>query len=71
MLLIEFSEQQPFGFFAGAFQPYEILETHITSRLTLLCLHFPQLRFLWARSPRHSARLFSASPMSHERVASY
>lgn len=58
VLLIEFDPSKPFSLMArGAFHP-EISSNDISSKLTLLTLHFPRLRILWCPSPHTTAELF-------------
>ncbi|XP_072124953.1 DNA repair endonuclease XPF [Mobula birostris] len=58
VLLIEFDPNKPFtlNFRGSAHQ--EISINDITSKLTLLTLHFPKLRIIWCPSPYVSAELF-------------
>ncbi|XP_066238682.1 DNA repair endonuclease XPF [Saccopteryx leptura] len=58
VLLIEFDPSKPFSLIArGAFHQ-EISSNDISSKLTLLTLHFPRLRILWCPSPHATAELF-------------
>ncbi|KAM5329992.1 DNA repair endonuclease XPF [Glossophaga mutica] len=58
VLLIEFDPSKPFSLIArGAFHQ-EISSNDISSKLTLLTLHFPRLRILWCCSPHATAELF-------------
>ncbi|XP_059549191.1 DNA repair endonuclease XPF isoform X2 [Myotis daubentonii] len=58
VLLIEFDPSKPFSLVArGAFHQ-EISSNDISSKLTLLTLHFPKLRLLWCPSPHATAELF-------------
>ncbi|KAK1344825.1 hypothetical protein QTO34_013527 [Cnephaeus nilssonii] len=58
VLLIEFDPSKPFSLIArGAFHQ-EISSNDISSKLTLLTLHFPKLRILWCPSPHATAELF-------------
>ena len=57
-LLIEFDEFKSFSFFHPDELPQSIVPTHIVSKLSLLFLHFPQLRVLWSRSPTMTSHLF-------------
>lgn len=58
VLLIEFDPSKPFSLTArGAFHQ-EISSNDISSKLTLLTLHFPRLRILWCPSPHTAAELF-------------
>ncbi|XP_078097001.1 DNA repair endonuclease XPF [Mustelus asterias] len=58
VLLIEFDPNKPFSLnFRGSVHQ-EISINDVTSKLTLLTLHFPKLRILWCPSPYVSAELF-------------
>ncbi|XP_037007106.2 DNA repair endonuclease XPF [Artibeus jamaicensis] len=58
VLLIEFDPSKPFSLVArGAFHQ-EISSNDVSSKLTLLTLHFPRLRILWCCSPHATAELF-------------
>ncbi|XP_069763477.1 DNA repair endonuclease XPF isoform X2 [Narcine bancroftii] len=58
VLLIEFDPNKPFTLnFQGSVHQ-EISINDITSKLTLLTLHFPKLRIIWCPSPHVSAELF-------------
>ncbi|KAB0394992.1 hypothetical protein E2I00_007502, partial [Balaenoptera physalus] len=60
VLLIEFDPTKPFSLVSrGAFHQ-EISGGDISSKLTLLTLHFPRLRVLWCPSPHATAELFEA-----------
>ncbi|XP_041531771.1 DNA repair endonuclease XPF isoform X1 [Microtus oregoni] len=58
VLLIEFDAGKPFSLAPrGAFFQ-EISSSDVSSKLTLLTLHFPRLRLLWCPSPHATAELF-------------
>ncbi|XP_039089538.1 DNA repair endonuclease XPF isoform X1 [Hyaena hyaena] len=58
VLLIEFDPSKSFSLTSrGAFHQ-EISSSDISSKLTLLTLHFPRLRILWCPSPHATAELF-------------
>lgn len=58
VLLIEFDPTKPFSLMSrGAFYQ-EISGNDVSSKLTLLTLHFPRLRILWSPSPHATAELF-------------
>ena len=60
VLLIEFDPTKSFSLVSrGAFHQ-EISGGDISSKLTLLTLHFPRLRVLWCPSPHATAELFEA-----------
>ncbi|XP_076154557.1 DNA repair endonuclease XPF [Alosa pseudoharengus] len=58
VLLIEFDPAKPFSLVGRGDLRAEISASDITSRLTLLTLHFPRLRLLWCPSPHATAELF-------------
>ncbi|KAF7656205.1 hypothetical protein LDENG_00045020 [Lucifuga dentata] len=58
VLLIEFDPAKPFSLMARSDFHHEISSNDITSKLTLLTLHFPRLRILWCPSPHATADLF-------------
>ncbi|MBN3288255.1 XPF endonuclease, partial [Polyodon spathula] len=58
VLLIEFDPAKPFSLTARSDFRQEISANDITSKLTLLTLHFPRLRLLWCPSPHATAELF-------------
>ncbi|NWI18717.1 XPF endonuclease, partial [Crypturellus soui] len=58
ILLIEFDPNKSFSLIPrGSLHP-EISSNDVTSKLTLLTLHFPKLRILWCPSPHATAELF-------------
>ncbi|KAJ3607745.1 hypothetical protein NHX12_024796 [Muraenolepis orangiensis] len=58
VLLIEFDPAKPFSLVARTDFRRELSPGDVTSRLTLLTLHFPRLRILWCPSPHATAELF-------------
>uniref|UniRef100_A0A8C1BHW7 DNA repair endonuclease XPF n=2 Tax=Cyprinus carpio TaxID=7962 RepID=A0A8C1BHW7_CYPCA len=58
VLLIEFDPAKPFSLMARSDFRQEISASDVTSKLTLLTLHFPRLRLLWCPSPYVTAELF-------------
>ncbi|XP_063790404.1 DNA repair endonuclease XPF [Pseudophryne corroboree] len=58
ILLIEFDPNKPFSLTARSLIHQEISVNDITSKITLLTLHFPRLRILWCPSPYATAELF-------------
>ena len=58
ILLIEFDPAKPFSLVARTDFRQEISANDVTSKLTLLTLHFPRLRLLWCPSPHATAELF-------------
>ncbi|XP_052615512.1 DNA repair endonuclease XPF isoform X2 [Peromyscus californicus insignis] len=58
VLLIEFDAGKPFSLVPrGAFFQ-DMSSSDVSSKLTLLTLHFPRLRLLWCPSPHATAELF-------------
>ncbi|XP_069841519.1 DNA repair endonuclease XPF isoform X2 [Dendropsophus ebraccatus] len=58
VLLIEFDPNKPFSLTSRSSIHQEISVNDITSKITLLTLHFPRLRVLWCPSPYATAELF-------------
>uniref|UniRef100_A0A673ABY2 DNA repair endonuclease XPF n=1 Tax=Sphaeramia orbicularis TaxID=375764 RepID=A0A673ABY2_9TELE len=58
VLLIEFDPSKPFSLMARTDFRQEISSNDISSKLTLLTLHFPRLRILWCPSPHATPELF-------------
>ncbi|XP_005939175.1 DNA repair endonuclease XPF [Haplochromis burtoni] len=58
VLLIEFDPAKPFSLTARSDFRHEISSNDVSSKLTLLTLHFPRLRILWCPSPHATAELF-------------
>uniref|UniRef100_A0A8C3VDA6 DNA repair endonuclease XPF n=1 Tax=Catagonus wagneri TaxID=51154 RepID=A0A8C3VDA6_9CETA len=58
VLLIEFDPSKPFSLMSRGALYQEINSADISSKLTLLTLHFPRLRILWCPSPHATAQLF-------------
>ncbi|KAL2713079.1 DNA repair endonuclease XPF isoform X1 [Vespula squamosa] len=58
MLLIEFDQNKPFCFQGCYYMGKDVKSFAITSKLQLLTLHFPKLKFVWSPSPHASAQLF-------------
>ncbi|KAM9424119.1 DNA repair endonuclease XPF [Pholidichthys leucotaenia] len=58
VLLIEFDPAKPFSLTARSDFRHEISSNDISSKLTLLTLHFSRLRILWCPSPHATAELF-------------
>ncbi|OXB82698.1 UNVERIFIED_CONTAM: hypothetical protein H355_000396 [Colinus virginianus] len=58
ILLIEFDPNKPFSLIPQGSLRQEISSSDVTSKLTLLTLHFPKLRILWCPSPHATAELF-------------
>ncbi|NWX95599.1 XPF endonuclease, partial [Nothoprocta ornata] len=65
ILLIEFDPNKSFSLIPrGSLHP-EISSNDVTSKLTLLTLHFPKLRILWCPSPHATAELFEELKQNH------
>ncbi|KAG8432939.1 hypothetical protein GDO86_017269 [Hymenochirus boettgeri] len=58
ILLIEFDPNKPFSLTSRNSIHQEISVNDITSKISLLTLHFPRLRILWCPSPYATAELF-------------
>ncbi|XP_072798261.1 DNA repair endonuclease XPF [Vicugna pacos] len=58
VLLIEFDASKPFSLVSRGALHQEISSSDVSSKLTLLTLHFPRLRLLWCPSPHATAELF-------------
>jgi len=58
ILLIEFDPNKSFSLQAKSSLSSEVSFNDISSKLTLLTLHFPKLRVLWCHSPYATAELF-------------
>ncbi|CAL9698808.1 unnamed protein product [Knipowitschia caucasica] len=59
VLLIEFDPAKPFSLMSRSDFRNEISSNDVSSKLTLLTLHFPRLRILWCPSPHATAELFA------------
>ncbi|XP_066015093.1 DNA repair endonuclease XPF-like isoform X3 [Pocillopora verrucosa] len=58
ILLIEFDPNKSFSLQAKSSLSSEVSFNDISSKLTLLTLHFPKLKLLWCHSPYATAELF-------------
>ncbi|XP_041475884.1 DNA repair endonuclease XPF-like [Lytechinus variegatus] len=58
VLLIEFNPNKSFALQTQSTMSNEISYQNLSSKLTLLTLHFPKLRILWCPSPHATAELF-------------
>ncbi|NXN30436.1 XPF endonuclease, partial [Nycticryphes semicollaris] len=65
ILLIEFDPNKPFSLIPRGSLLQEISSNDVTSKLTLLTLHFPKLRILWCPSPHATAELFEELKQNH------
>ncbi|XP_068161430.1 DNA repair endonuclease XPF [Antennarius striatus] len=65
VLLIEFDPNKPFSLMARSSFRHEISSHDVSSKLTLLTLHFPQLRIIWCPSPHATADLFLDLKQGH------
>merc|ERR1712168_1401953 len=59
ILLIEFDADKSFALQGKYSLTDEINSNDVSSRLTLLTLHFPRLRILWCQSPYATAEIFT------------
>jgi len=67
-LLIEFDANKTFSLQNVCDLGSDIRKDSITSKLTLLCMHYPKLRLLWSRSPHETLKLFKKLKRNHEEV---
>lgn len=58
VLLIEFTPEKSFSLQDPSQLGPDISPKNISSKLTLLTLHFPHVRILWSRSPHETVKLF-------------
>ena len=58
VLLIEFDRKRPFALLSKGELGSEINSRHIMARLAILCLHFPQVRFVWSRDSHSTSSTF-------------
>ncbi|XP_071426900.1 DNA repair endonuclease XPF isoform X2 [Pithys albifrons albifrons] len=65
VLLIEFDPNKSFSLIPRGSLHQEISGNDVTSKLTLLTLHFPKLRILWCPSPHATAELFEELKLNH------
>ncbi|XP_067162361.1 DNA repair endonuclease XPF [Apteryx mantelli] len=65
ILLIEFDPNKSFSLIPRGCLHQEISSNDVTSKLTLLTLHFPKLRILWCPSPHATAELFEELKQNH------
>ncbi|CAE1245383.1 ERCC4 [Acanthosepion pharaonis] len=66
ILLIEFDPNKSFALMGKYKLSSEVSMNDVTSRLTLLTIHFPTLRILWCQSPYATAELFEELKMGRE-----
>ena len=60
VLLIEFDRSRPFMLLSKSDLSSDISPKSVLSKLSLLILHFPQMRILWSRDSYATANLFTA-----------
>ncbi|XP_042418191.1 DNA repair endonuclease UVH1-like isoform X2 [Zingiber officinale] len=60
VLLIEFSQDKSFSFQSTNDIGDDVSPTNITSKLSLLVLHFPRLRLVWSRNVHATAEIFAS-----------
>ncbi|XP_074611785.1 DNA repair endonuclease XPF-like isoform X2 [Acropora palmata] len=65
VLLIEFDPNKSFSLQVKSSLSSEVSVNDISSKLTLLTLHFPKLRILWCHSPYATAELFDDLKVNH------
>jgi DNA excision repair protein ERCC-4 len=67
-LLIEFDPSKAFCLQNANDIGPDIRNDSICSKMALLVIHFPELRFLWSRSPYESLKIFKTLKANHEEV---
>jgi DNA excision repair protein ERCC-4 len=67
-LLIEFDPAKTFCLQNANEIGPDIRTDSICSKMALLAMHFPELRFLWSRSPYETLKLFKTLKTNHEEV---
>lgn len=67
-LLVEFDPSKSFCLQNIGELGVEIRQDSICSKITLLVMHFPNLRILWCRSPHETLRLFRELKANHDEV---
>jgi len=65
-LLIEFDPDKSFSLSSPHDINGEIRKDAISSKLSLLVLHFPRLRILWSRGPHSTVKIFKKLKEKHE-----
>lgn len=58
ILLIEFDESKSFSLQSTKSLRNEVSLNNISSKLTLLTIHFPELRIIWSQSPHLTSEIF-------------
>ena len=67
-LLIEFDPSKTFSLQNVNEIGPDIRTDSICSKMAILAMHFPKLRFLWSRSPYETLKLFKTLKANHEEV---
>jgi DNA excision repair protein ERCC-4 len=67
-LLIEFDPAKSFCLQNSNELGVEIRNDSVCSKMTLLSMHFPELRIIWSRSPHETLRIFRELKASHDEV---
>ena len=58
VLLIEFDRKRPFALLSKGELGSEINSRHIMAKIAILCIHFPQVRFVWSRDSHSTSSTF-------------
>lgn len=66
VLLIEFDESKSFSLQSKQSIKSEVSIQNISSKLTLLTIHFPKLRIIWSQSPYLTAEIFESLKQNNE-----
>ena len=64
--MIEFDPEKSFSLQNVNTLGGDIKQDAISSKLTLLLMHFPKLRILWSRGPFETVKIFKSLKMNHE-----
>ena len=58
VLLVEFDRKRPFALLSKGELGSEINSRHIMAKIAILCIHFPQVRFVWSRDSHSTSNTF-------------
>jgi DNA excision repair protein ERCC-4 len=65
-LLIEFDPDKSFGLLNSNDLGSDIRQDSITTKLSILAIHFPRLRILWSKSPHDTVKIFQKLKRNRE-----
>jgi DNA excision repair protein ERCC-4 len=65
-LLIEFDPDKSFSLVSESSIGEDIQQSSVTSKMSILILHFPFVRLLWSRGPHNSAEIFQVLKQNQE-----